>query len=733
MLDKISREESRQNLQIIKTKWESFKVICNRFQKSRYGKELLNLLSLWYMRCLITSVWILVIYTLSIPVSKTLPISQNSTNESNLEYSCLNASSFNTIPLSENCSLNNRNLSISLGRNDASNTYSLFLSIKSLYNSTNFTYRYTNCSDSDSFITVYMSPFIDINDSYLSLTTLALLVAFSAFLGYVFKVIFLPPMVGMVLAGVIFTHTPREVFLVEVPRSLAYACRSVAIAIVLGHLGLSTSHKVLKQRFFEVFGLALIPSLIEVIFVSLLATFLLQIRWEWACMAGAIVAAVGPNIVAPLMLRLKKMRYSSTNGLPDILISASHIEIILILFIFFIFRAVAFSSSDLIFTVLRSSIELLVGVVYGVVLGFAGWPVGWGRKESSRTINQSMYFIGVTLLSIFSSLKIIIFDTDMLGAGVVGVFVTSIVCSLLWRKKKRPVAKVLKCIRQLIDPLIFGLIGYEFNFVITSFNGIVFVEITCIVVASSILRCTLALIIMMFAPKMRIKEKILTPIVWVSKATIQALFGSLALDSANSLESDIIYNGRMVLYFALLVLLLTSPIGYVLTYILGTRLLVKELRSAQKEVNALTQREINALTQREVKALTQRNPSIIDKTSMKGPVDNYSEKKSGASNTMWTVSYPDNYLHQRKYDPTLHQHDTTTDTNSSIDPALSSYDRNYQFRNIVSGSVQSEKNDSQSQNYCNIPLNSRCSAPPLSQHSSTDRISNPKPSNESYV
>ena len=717
MLDKISHEESKQSLQIIKTKWKSYKVICRRFKKSRYGNGLLKLLSLWYMRCLTTIVWILTVYTLAIPLSKSVPRPQNSSNESNLEYSCINASSFNTIANSGFCSLDNSNLSVSLGRNNNSDSYSLFLLISSLDNSTNYTYRYTDCNDSDLFITVYLNPFEDISEAYLSLGTLALLVAFSAFIGYVFKVIYLPPMLGMVLAGVIFTHTPREVFLVAIPRSLAYLCRSAAIAIVLGDLGFRTSHKVLNNRFFEVFGLALLPSLVEVTLVSLLATFVLQVRWEWACMAGAIVAAVGPNIVAPLMLRLKKMGYGSSSGLPDILISASHIEIALILFILLTFRAIAFSTSELVLKILRVPIELLAGVVYGLMVGFAGWPVGWGRKDSSRTRNRSMYIIGVILLSIFSSLKIIIFDIDILGAGVVGVVVASVVSSLLWQKEKKPVAKVLKSLRQIVDPLIFGLIGYEINFITNPFNGIVFVEILCIVVASSIIRCTIALLVLLFAPKMVIKEKILTPIVWISKATIQALFGSLALDSAYSLESELVDNGRMVLYFGILVLLLTSPIGYVLTYIFGTRLLVKDIRTVQREDSKLANRY---------------NPSVIGETSSKESQDDCKKNKPGASNTQWTVSYPDNYLHQRKYK----QNDITTDTNSSIDPALSSYDKSFKFRKMGSESVQSEKSsqvDSQHQNYVNIPLNPRCYAPGLSQHSSTDRISNSNPSNESYV
>ena len=668
------------------------------------------------MRSLITSVWVLVVYTLSIPVSRTLPQTVNSSSESNQTYSCLNTSSFNRIPLSDYCT--SSNLAISLGHY-TSNTYSLFLYITSLYNSTNFTYIYANCNASDSFSTIELNPLKDISASYLSLTTLALLVAFSAFLGYVFDIIFLPRMLGMVLAGVIFTHIPRGVFPVAIPRSLAYACRSVAIAIVLGTLGLSTSHKVLRYRFFEVFALAFVPSLVEVILVSLLAAFVLQIRWEWACMAGAIVAAVGPNIVAPLMLRLKKMRCNSTNGLPDILISASHIEIIIILFILLTFRAFAFSSSDLVFTILRGPIEVLVGAVYGILFAFAGLLVGWGRKESSRTRNRSIYFIGVTLLSIFGSMKIIIFGSDILGAGVMGVFVTSIMCSFLWGKEKKHIAKVLKCIRQIIDPFIFGLIGYELNFIITPFDGIVFIEILSIVVTSTIFRCTIALLLMLFAPNMKIREKILTPIVWVSKATIQALFGSLALDSAFSLDSDAISNGRTVLYFAILVILLTSPIGYVLTYVLGTHLLVKEPPTAQTEDNELTERY---------------NPSAI---GGRGSLDNNIEKSPGASNTTWSVAYPENYLHQRKYHPPSHQTDIATDTNSSIEPVLTSYDKNFSFRQLASESMQSEKTiqmDSPSQhNYFNIPRTSRCSAPALSRHSSNDRMSNTNPSNESYV
>ncbi|KAI6648801.1 hypothetical protein LOD99_7063 [Oopsacas minuta] len=565
------------NSQSIKNKLNTLQGIYARFEGSSFGRILIRLLSLWYTRCLIAIVWLLLIFAVSIPISKTLPQSLNSTNKSNQSLACKNG----RIHLPEYSDTKDDTY-LYISQNDNNS-----ISVNILTNSTNYTYTYNICKvDSEYSNTIEINVFKDISDNYLSLVTLALLVAFSAVLGYVSSLLFLPPLFGMVIAGIIFTHIPQGNFPATIPRSVIHTCRTIAIVILLGGFSLRLSIKILKLRFFQVIGLAFIPSSVETALVSILTRLILQVDWQWACMSGVIVAVVSPTIVVPLLLRLKKQGYGKVNGISDILISASYYQIIFTVSILCTFRTFAISTSDLVLTIFRVPVELVIGLLYGIIFGLLGGLVGWGRKKHSRTRNRSIYFIGVTSLSLFGSSKVFVLGSDMLGAGITGFVITSIVCSLVWGSEKKYLAEIHKYIGYIIEPLLFGLIGYELNLTINPISAVTLIEIIGIILLGLASRSVVAFLISFCFPKLKLKERFFVPMVWVSKATLQAIAGSIALDSANTPE--LIEYGRIVLYFAIFSILLTSPLGFILTSFFGTRLLSQELHTPLHEEDDIT-------------------------------------------------------------------------------------------------------------------------------------------------
>ena len=544
-----------------------FQFYLRKFQKHKSY----NLFFLWYTRTLNAIVWTLAIYAVSIPLPTTLQQSTNSTNTSNQYISCLNT----RIPLIQYYNIS-RDVYLSLTQNN--NSFSDFsLSI------TNSTKTIILCQQEAK--SVEINVFRDISDNQFSLVILALLVAFSALLGYITSLILLPPLFGMVIAGVLFSLISRTQIgsSVIVPMSVLQVCRGAAVVVILGGFGLRLSHKILKTRFFEVIGLALIPSFVEIALVSLFAGFILQVPWEWACMSGSIVAAVAPTIVVPVLLKLKNQGYCVGNGLPDILISASYFQIIFILLILFTFRAIGISTSGLGLTILRGPMEFTIGIIYGSIFGVLSYFVGLGRKDDSRTRNRTIYYLGVALFSIYISPKIIIFGSDIAGAGVSGVITTSIVCSMAWGGQKKSVTESLKYIKLIVEPLIFGLLGYD---LFLTRNGILFLtalEITGIIMVGIMFRSVVAFLVTFCFANLKIKDKLFVPIVWTSRGTLQAIAGSLALYSAHTPE--LMEYGKIVLFFAILSTILTFPLGYFPNSLFGTRMLTKESHTQGEDNN----------------------------------------------------------------------------------------------------------------------------------------------------
>ena len=686
-----------------KTTWNRFREYLLNLQEKKYLNFIITETSFWLTRCLIIAVWIALVYSISLPIRITY-MSDKQTNLTTNGTSNVCHNKTLNIVLPSHCNSNNYSnyYSTTLSQLNKKDEYSFLLTFNSeLDSSRGYTFNLSACKDSTgNILTIERNLFQDISDNHLSITTLALLITFSAALGYVSKRLFLSPMFGMVLAGIIFTNIPHGNFPVPIPRSISYTCRIVAIANILGRVGLNLSKCFIKSKTLEILGLGLIPASVEVALVSILAIATAPVRWQWAFMSGSLVAAIAPTIIVPLMQRLKQR--GTDKSIPHILITATGIDNIFIVSIFFISRAVAFSSSTLEFTIFRGPIELSIGVIYGICFGLLGWKVGWRRKKESLSRHKSFYFFGISLLSVFGSSRVTIYDSDILGAGAMGVIVAGIACSFLWSDEdKETIDKHLHLFWQFLEPMIFGLIGYELNVQTSSLTGILFITIFCLLLVGLIFRTPVTFLVFICTPKMRWKEKIFFPISWISKGTLQGILGAIALDSA--VTPDQVKQGNVVLYFALFSIVVMAPLGYLIARIFSTRLLAKESRRPQREEPIVS---------------NDRKLSYFDEMSRCESLQKSLENITRNRSTKWTDASPVNYQHKRlsNFHPTqLSKYDLAV---QELDNPLYSMDQNFiheplaQEINLPRTRI-SLAHSRLIHQYLNLPLNAQISAPDL--------------------
>ena len=89
---------------------------------------------------------------------------------------------------------------------------------------------------------------------------------------------------------------------------------------------------------------------------------------------------------------------------------------------------------------------------------------------------------------------------------------------------------------------------------------------------------------------MTLKERLFVALAWLPKATVQAALGPLALDTAKTLGSDradgpeLITYGEIVLTVAVLVILITAPIGAIVIRLLGPKWLSKGSENNSEDV-----------------------------------------------------------------------------------------------------------------------------------------------------
>lgn len=546
--------------------------VANKYKPiytNKYMLRILRFVNPIFSRIIIVLIWFALIYSLAIPSTEGHGLAGQESNNSNanrsdqiLNSTTIDVSTFNgEYNLTLTVPVNSEHLSVVLQKNNSKLTA--------------LRYRLDSLPTNEQGTTGLLS---DLSNDPYSVVSLCLLVIFSSTLGFLFRMIRLPSLLGMLLAGIIYTHVIyNSASISPIPKSVSATLRSIALVIILSRGGLGISPSQLRARAFEIFRLATFPCLGEMVVVAVACYLIMGVTkeyWYWAVMAGCTVAAVSPAVVLPLMLHLQEKRYGTKRGIPTMVIAASSFDDVISISLFFVFLTLAYSTSELAFTLIRGPLELLVGLIYGILIGIIGRYIAQGEKQGSVNRNRLMFLLGAALLAIFGSKKILINGSGLGGAGALGVVSSALLCSLSWKEEKKLVEISLKIIWQFAQPILFGIIGYEINFLREGFDGILIAKIITVVVLGLIARSLLAFLSVACTRDFLLREKLFIPIAWLPKATVQAAIGSVALDTATN-ENEMYY-GKIVLYIAVFSILITAPMGAILINLTGKRLVRKD-------------------------------------------------------------------------------------------------------------------------------------------------------------
>ena len=130
---------------------------------------------------------------------------------------------------------------------------------------------------------------------------LALIIIIGLLADYLFRLMRLPGLVGMLLGGVVVGPYLLDIidpaFL-----QLSSEFRKIALIVILLRAGLSLHMDQLKKVGKAAISLAIIPALFEIAGVMLVAPALLGLSLFESTMLGIILAAISPAVVVPLMI-----------------------------------------------------------------------------------------------------------------------------------------------------------------------------------------------------------------------------------------------------------------------------------------------------------------------------------------------------------------------------------------------------------------------------------------------
>ncbi|XP_029798428.1 sodium/hydrogen exchanger 9B1 isoform X2 [Suricata suricatta] len=374
----------------------------------------------------------------------------------------------------------------------------------------------------------------------------------------------LPPLLGMLLAGFTIRNVPFLSDYIHINNTWSSTLRNTALTIILIRAGLGLDPRALKHLKRVCLRLAIGPCLIEACSTAVISHFFMNFPWQWGFLLGFVVGAVSPAVVVPSMLLLQENGYGIKKGIPTLLIAASSLDDIIAITGFSTCLSIAFTSGGILKNVLASFRDILIGVLAGAILGIfvRYFP---SEDQTKLTLKRAFFILSMCISAVLGSHQI-----GLHAVGGLCTLALSFVAGVNWSTGKIEVQRLIKTIWYIFQPLLFGLVGSEVSVASLKSNAIGICVVT--ISLSLLVRIFSTFLLMCFAG-FSFKEKIFIALSWIPKATVQAVLGPLALETARNSAPHLEPYARDVMTVAFLAILITAPNGALIIGILGPKVL----------------------------------------------------------------------------------------------------------------------------------------------------------------
>ena len=325
--------------------------------------------------------------------------------------------------------------------------------------------------------------------------------------------------------------------------------RQIALVIILTRSGLSLDLKGLKEIGRPAILICFLPALFEIIGIAIFGPILLGISILEALLLGSVLAAVSPAVVAPRMIKLIETNYGKNKRVPELILAGASCDDIFVIVLFYSFKNLVTTNSFNALSIINIPISILSGIVLGILLGFS---VSFVMKKFK--INTIIQVIVLLALS-FGSIALEEFVKPYFAiSSLLGIIVMALIISLKNKNDAKKIQSSYNSLWQGFEILLFVLVGASINisYAISS-TGLIIIGLVVI----SLLFRTIGVLISLIFTNYNLKERIFIIISYLPKATVQASIGGIAL--AEGLAC-----GEVILTAAIIVILITAPLGAIL-------------------------------------------------------------------------------------------------------------------------------------------------------------------------
>ncbi|MEA5061641.1 MAG: cation:proton antiporter [Erysipelotrichaceae bacterium] len=395
--------------------------------------------------------------------------------------------------------------------------------------------------------------------------SLALILIGGVVIGYLFKLIKLPSLIGYLLIGILFGYFG---LIDQSILNISAELRKIALIIILIKAGLNLDLKDLKKAGRPAILLSFVPACFEMIAIGLVSPYVLGLTYNESFLLGAVIGAVSPAVVVPRMVKMIEDNQGTKKSIPQMIIAGSSCDDIVMIVFFTTFLTIESGNGLSLMTFLNVPISIIsgigVGILIGLLLAFLFKKVHM-RDSIKITLILGIAFGLVALESYFGQW---FGFSSLLSAIALGVVI-------LAKRKTAAIRLAAKADRLWVvaELFLFVLVGASIK---VEYFPMYFLPALLVIGVGLLIRF-IGVNVSLIKTELNIKERCFTTIAYMPKATVQAAIGGTLLDlGISSGNQSTIKAGTIVLSVSVVAILLTAPIGAFLVDIFKDKLVKKE-------------------------------------------------------------------------------------------------------------------------------------------------------------
>ncbi len=376
------------------------------------------------------------------------------------------------------------------------------------------------------------------------LTSFALLFLLSLILGHTAKLLKLPPLIGILLSGIILGPFVLNMISPQI-LDISPDLRQVALVVILMRAGLSLNLEELKRAGKSTIFMAFMPATFEIIGVIILAPYLLGLSLIESALLGSVVAAVSPAVVVPKMLHIMEEKYGTNKSIPQMIVAAGSVDDVFVIVLFTLFSGTMLGDSDITSTIIGLPVSIVTGLLIGVLVGYLATV--YFKRVHIRDTSKVIILLSVAflLLAFEEYISEYVPTSGLLAIMAMGGALYYFYAVLA----KRLSAKFQK-LWVAAEILLFVLVGASIDLSYVQNAGL---SAVLLIFGCWLFRMA-GVAVALLGNKLTWKERLFCMIAYSPKATVQAAIGSIPL--AMGLPC-----GNIILTVAVISIIITAPLG----------------------------------------------------------------------------------------------------------------------------------------------------------------------------